>query len=77
MSRQTVHSHLRSIKCLASWLVGRGHLGANPFLADNPHHKKLGVMPVLGADDRVPKMGSRRGSCSPGHGWHIGQSTDA
>ena len=36
MSQHTVHSYLRSIKCLASWLVGAGHLGANPFFAVNP-----------------------------------------
>jgi integrase len=35
MSRHTVHSYLRSIKCLASWLKGAGHLDANPFLAVN------------------------------------------
>ena len=32
MSNHTVHSYLRSIKCLASWLKGGGHLDANPFL---------------------------------------------
>jgi Site-specific recombinase XerD len=57
MSRHTVHSYLRSIKCLASWLKGAGHLDANPFLAVNPYYKKKGVMPVLQADDRIPKIG--------------------
>jgi site-specific recombinase XerD len=57
MSRHTVHSYLRSIKCLASWLKGAGHLDANPFLAVNPYFKKKGVMPVLQADDRIPKIG--------------------
>jgi site-specific recombinase XerC len=57
MSRHTVHSYLRTIKCLASWLVGAGHLGANPFMADNPFYQKLGVMPVLQGDDRIPKIG--------------------
>jgi hypothetical protein len=28
MSRHTVHSYLRSIKCLASWLKGAGHISA-------------------------------------------------
>jgi site-specific recombinase XerD len=57
MSSHTVHSYLRSIKCLASWLNGAGHLDANPFLAVNPYFKKKGVMPVLHADDRIPKIG--------------------
>jgi len=57
MSHHTVHSYLRSIKCLASWLVGAGHLSANPFLAVNPYSKRRGVMPVLRADDRIPKIG--------------------
>lgn len=57
MSRHTVHSYLRSVKCLASWLKGAGHLDANPFLAVNPYYKKKGVMPVLQADDRIPKIG--------------------
>jgi site-specific recombinase XerD len=57
MSRHTVHSYLRSIKCLASWLKGAGHIDANPFLAVNPYFKKKGVMPVLQADDRIPKIG--------------------
>jgi len=57
MSQHTVHSYLRSIKCLASWLVGAGYLGANPFFAVNPYYKKKGVMPVLRADDRIPKIG--------------------
>ena len=57
MSRHTVHSYLRSIKCLASWLKGAGHIDANPFLAVNPYYKKKGVMPVLQADDRIPKIG--------------------
>lgn len=39
MSRHTVHSYLRSIKCLASWLRGSGHILANPFLAVNPYYK--------------------------------------
>jgi site-specific recombinase XerD len=57
MSRHTVHSYLRSIKCLASWLKGAGHLDANPFLAINAYYKKKGVMPVLQADDRISKIG--------------------
>ena len=57
MSHHTVHSYLRSIKCLASWLKGAGHLTTNPFLAVNPYYKKKGVMPVLQADDRIPKIG--------------------
>jgi len=57
MSTHTVHSYLRSIKCLASWLVGAGHLTANPFLPVNAYYKKKGVMPVLRADDRIPKIG--------------------
>jgi site-specific recombinase XerD len=57
MSRHTVHSYLRSIKCLASWLKGAGHLDANPFLAVNAYYKKKDVMPVLQADDRIPKIG--------------------
>ena len=57
MSRHTVHSYLRSIKCLASWLKGAGHIAANPFLAVNAYYKKKGVMPVLQADDRIPKIG--------------------
>ncbi len=56
MSRHTVHSYLRSIKCLASWLTALGHLTANPFLGVNPYYKKSGVMPVLEADDRIPKV---------------------
>jgi len=57
MSRHTVHSYLRSIKCLASWLRGSGYITTNPFLATNPYYKKRGVMPVLQADDRIPKVG--------------------
>ena len=57
MSTHTVHSYLRSIKCLASWLEGAGHLTANPFLPVNAYYKKKGVMPVLRADDRIPKIG--------------------
>ena len=37
MSHHTVHSYLRSIKGLASWLVGAGHLDANPFLPVNAY----------------------------------------
>ncbi len=40
MSRHTVHSYLRSIKCLASWLKDAGHLEDNPFLAVNAYYKK-------------------------------------
>ncbi|MBA3236414.1 MAG: hypothetical protein H0T59_10560 [Chloroflexi bacterium] len=54
MSSHTVHSYLRSIKCLASWLLGSGHILTNPFLATNPYYKDRGVMPVLRADDRIP-----------------------
>src|SRR4029079_5732208 len=57
MSNHTVHSYLRSIKRLASWLKGSGYVGANPFLAVNPYYRKKGVMPVLRADDRIPKIG--------------------
>ena len=57
MSRHTVHSYLRSIKCLASWLKVAGHLEANPFLAVNAYYKKKGVCPCLQADDRIPKVG--------------------
>ena len=39
MSHYTVHSYLRSIKCLASRLVGVGHLASNPFKAVNPYYK--------------------------------------
>ena len=57
MSSHTVHSYLRSINCLASWLKGAGHLDANPVLAVKPYYRKKGVMPVLRADDRIPKIG--------------------
>jgi len=57
MSRHTVHSYLRSIKCLASGLLGSGYIETNPFLATNPYYKDRGVMPVLRADDRIPKVG--------------------
>lgn len=38
MSRHTVHSYLRSIKCLCSWLKGAEHITSNPFLAVNPYY---------------------------------------
>ena len=78
MSSHTVHSYLRSIKCLASWLNGAGHLDANPFLAVNPYYKKKGVMPVLRADDRIPKIASRPTwrSCWT-DAWATGRRTSA
>ena len=57
LSTHTVHSYLRSIKCLASWLLGAGHVTSNQFKAVNPYDKQKGVMPVLVADDRIPKIG--------------------
>jgi site-specific recombinase XerD len=57
LSHHTVHSYLRSIKCLASWMKGAGHINHNPFLGANPYFKRKGVMPVLRADDRIPKIG--------------------
>ncbi len=35
MSQHSAHSYLRSIKCLASWLVGAGHITSNQFKAVN------------------------------------------
>jgi site-specific recombinase XerD len=36
---------------------GAGYVDSNPFLAVNPYYRKKGVMPVLRADDRIPKIG--------------------
>ena len=57
LSAHTVHSYRRIIKCLASWLLGAGHVTSNQFKAVNPYYKQKGVMPVLVADDRIPKIG--------------------
>lgn len=56
LSNKTVHSYLRSTKCLASWLTKNGYIPAHPFLACDPYFKDEGVMPVLRRLDRIPKI---------------------
>ena len=56
LSNKTVHSYLRSTKCLASWLTKNGHIAKHPFLALDPYFKDEGVMPVLRKMDRIPKI---------------------
>ena len=56
LSNKTVHSYLKSTKCLASWLTKNGHIPAHPFLALDPYFKDEGVMPVLRRMDRIPKV---------------------
>jgi hypothetical protein len=47
MSNHTVHSYLRSIKCLASWLKGAGRLPTKQF----EHARRMGVrQPVRNAE---------------------------
>ena len=53
---RTVHSYLKSTKCLASWLTKNGHIPAHPFLALDPYFKDEGVMPVLRRLDRIPNF---------------------
>jgi site-specific recombinase XerD len=56
LSNKTIHSYLRSARCLASWLTKNGHIAAHPFLALDPYFKDEGVMPVLRKMDRIAKI---------------------
>lgn len=56
MSVRTVHSYLKSTKCLASWLEKNRYIPVHPFLASDPYFKEEGVMPVLRGKDRIPKI---------------------
>lgn len=56
MSNQTVHSYLKSTKCLASWLQKNGYISVHPFLAADAYFKEEGVMPVLHRNERIPKI---------------------
>lgn len=58
LSNKTVHSYLRSTKCLASWLTKNRYIPVHPFLATDPYFKEEGVMPVLRKMDRIPKIAS-------------------
>ena len=40
LSNKTLHSYLKSTRCLASWLTKNGHTPTHPFLALDPYFKE-------------------------------------